>query len=160
MIVRYLEDLMVFSGWIRELIELHFNGVLGIKIEMHVKDVSGRECDLIICRDGTSILCELKSLSLSEVVKQLTERQGFTYKYAVLNLHVHTIIDALLKNEVLLAKIIADRIGVVSGLDDIVILRSKARKPYCYSQVKTLLKAMQVQGAEIDDVVSRGVCNC
>ena len=121
-ILRYKEDLMLFSGWFKELIELHFGlSKLGIYVKTHVVDIFGNETDLVIEGQGKRVLVELKESDLKKALAQvLARRELYDYAYVALNLSAKTLMS-MARN---FAEVFKLGIGLISAKSDCILIRS------------------------------------
>ena len=115
-VVKFLEDLLLFSRWFREIIGRH--GFGNFRVETH-KHVKGLEVDVVVYGKYGTIGIELKDSDYGKVIQQAVERaEYFTYMYAVLDLPVRSILSILRTYK----EALEYGIGFASSFDDCVVI--------------------------------------
>ncbi len=147
MIIRNIEELQIFSRWLRDILEKHCHcskyllkeDFRPVEINFRRK-IGGNEVDMIItCSIGDSsrvikrtIGFELKESDTYKAVDQAIKRRNdFTWFYVVLDISVEKILS-LLRNKPIM-RALEYGIGFVSGKDDVVVISSYMKQNIHYS---------------------------
>jgi len=150
-IIRYREDLLLYSKWVREIIAIHFSehGSLyviytdelqrkPIRVDTHVRMINNIEVDVVITNGKKSIGVELKENDYDKAIKQaIIRRRYFDYMYVVLDMSVHSILEILRRKRY--SEVFDYGIGFVSSSDDCVVIRSYSRRRSESKRYSTLL---------------------
>ena len=126
MIIRFHEDLLLFSEWFREVLRLHFsddwNIQLPLEIKTHVISLNNVEIDVIIKNsNGKTVVIELKERDYVKAIKQaIKRRELFDYVYVAINLPTHIILGILRKHR----EALEYGVGFISASDDCIIIRA------------------------------------
>lgn len=143
-IIRFLEDLVIFEDWLRKLIELHFSPSwehYPVMVNTHVRTLEGDECDLVLYnKKKTTLLCELKDWTVEDTLNQVVKRRGsFDFAYAVINQPVYQILNVLRKmGSEKLSEILSLGIGLVSSRDNVILVRSYRVKKHSKEYIPIL----------------------
>ena len=124
-IIRFAEDLLLFSGWFRKLLQLHFSDNWDIRfpisVEMHVVPLNRVEVDVVVRSNSKVIAIELKESDYTKVIEQAIKRRDlFDYVYVTLNLSTHTILGILRNYK----EALEHGIGFISASDDCIVIKA------------------------------------
>jgi len=139
-IIRFREDLLLYSKWVREIIALHFSEhgslfMLGsdelqrnpVRVDTHVRMINNVEVDVVITNGKRSVGVELKESDYDKAIRQaIIRRPFFDYMYVVLDMSVHSILEILRRKRY--SEVFDYGIGFISGSDDCVVIRSYSRR--------------------------------
>lgn len=150
--VRYMEDLLLFSDWFKELLKLHFfkDGLWNmnkhpVEIKSHVRTLDNVEVDLMISNGEIVVIVELKKYDVETAIKQAMTRRHFAdYIYIALDLPTHTIVRMLKKHQ----EALKAGIGIISAKDNCIVIRaypqSKHKKKVTENRIDTELNILDL----------------
>jgi len=88
--LRYREDRLVLSRWLRQVVALHL--VLPVRVSMHYRLPDGTEADLVLMDSKRRIEIELKETSSRVFEQALARKRYFDYVYVAVDWPVSEIL--------------------------------------------------------------------
>lgn len=146
MIVRFREDLLLFSKWFRRLLWSHFSDRWSLKfpiiVDTHVVSLNRVEVDVLVSDTARKkiVAIELKKDNYAKAIQQAIKRKElFDYVYVVLDLPTSSILSVLRSY----SEALEHGVGFISAEDEAIVIKAYNRRVDEAARYKKILAYIQ-----------------